>query len=110
MRRASARRWSNAPASRRTPWCSRRPRWTRRSPTIGFYLDGADRAPFEALRRECPDEAFALGAHACYLWCPDGILESRIGEALGGSKFRDRVTARNWATTLKLQALAASKT
>lgn len=77
---------------------------------VGFYIDGTDHAPFEALRRECPDEAFALGAHACYLWCPDGILESRIGETLGGSKFRDRVTARNWATTLKLQALAASKT
>ena len=77
---------------------------------VGFHLEGHDRAPLEALRRDHPDEAFALGAHACYLWCPDGILDSRIGDALSGAKFRDRITARNWATTLKLQALAASKT
>ena len=27
-------------------------------------------------------------------------------EALGGAKFRDRVTMRNWSTVQKLQALA----
>jgi uncharacterized protein (DUF1697 family) len=73
---------------------------------VGFYIDGVDHAPFEALRREFPNEAFELGAHACYLWCADGILASRIGEALAGAKFRDRVTARNWSTVLKLQAMA----
>lgn len=71
---------------------------------VGFFIDG-DRAPFEALQRDFPDERFEIGEHACYLWCPDGILESRIGNALSGAKFRDRVTARNWSTTLKLQAL-----
>jgi uncharacterized protein (DUF1697 family) len=76
---------------------------------VGFHLDGRDRTPLDTLRRDHPDEAFALGAHACYLWCPDGILASRIGDALSGAKFRDHITARNWATTLKLQALAASK-
>lgn len=75
---------------------------------VGFYIHGTDRAPFEALRREFPDESFALGEHACYLQCDDGILESRIADALGGSKFRDRVTARNWATVVKLQALVAA--
>ena len=75
---------------------------------VGFYIDDADRAPFEALRREFPGESFALGEHACYLRCDGGILESRIADALGGSKFRDRVTARNWSTALKLQALAAT--
>lgn len=74
---------------------------------VGFLL-GDDRSPFEALRRAHPDERFAVGEHACYLWCPDGILDSRIGDALSGTKFRDRVTARNWATVLKLQALLAS--
>jgi uncharacterized protein (DUF1697 family) len=75
---------------------------------VGFYIDATDRTPFEALRREFPDEAFALGEHACYLRCDGGILESRIADALGGSKFRDRVTARNWATVGKLQALTAA--
>ncbi len=75
---------------------------------IGFYIDGADRAPFEALHGEFPGETFALGAHACYLRCADGILDSRIGDALAGAKFRNRVTTRNWATVLKLQAMATA--
>ena len=71
---------------------------------VGFYLDD-DRAPFEALAEAPPGEAFAVGADACYVWCADGILDSAVAAALGGAKFRDRVTARNWATVLKLQAM-----
>jgi uncharacterized protein (DUF1697 family) len=74
---------------------------------VGFHVD-AERAPFEALKREFASEAFAVGADACYLHCPDGILHSRIGDALVGPKFRDRVTTRSWATALKLEALAAA--
>ena len=74
---------------------------------VCFYMD-AGPAPFEALKRAHPDEAFAIGAEACYLWCPDGILASRIGDALAGAKFRDRVTTRNWATVLKLHAMVAA--
>ncbi len=73
---------------------------------VGFFIDDTDQSPLKTLKREYPDELFAIGAHACYLLCADGILESRIGNALAGAKFRDRVTTRNWATTLKLQALA----
>lgn len=72
---------------------------------VGLYLD-ADRAPFEAVAQAHPGEAFVVGEDACYLWCPDGILESRVAESLGGAKFRDRVTMRNRATMEKLQALA----
>jgi len=72
---------------------------------VGFFLDGGQRAPFESLRREFPHLAFAVGTHACYLWCPDGLLASPIGEVLAGAGFRDRVTTRNWATTLKLHAM-----
>lgn len=49
-------------------------------------------------------EALALGSRAAYLWCPDGILESRVAAAVG-RRLRDRVTARNWATMSKLHAL-----
>ncbi|MFZ5638369.1 MAG: DUF1697 domain-containing protein [Pseudomonadota bacterium] len=73
---------------------------------VGFRL-GDDSAPFEALQRDFAEEPFAIGDHACYLWYPDGILASRIGDALAGPKFRDRITTRNWATVLKLQAMAA---
>jgi uncharacterized protein (DUF1697 family) len=75
---------------------------------VGFYTSD-DRGEFETLRGEHPREHFAAGAEACYLWCPDGILESRIGEALVGAKFRNLVTTRNWATTLKLQAMTSNR-
>jgi uncharacterized protein (DUF1697 family) len=49
-------------------------------------------------------EKLAVGAHAAYLWCPDGVAASRlwkaVNQALGGD-----VTSRNWDTVLKLQAL-----
>jgi uncharacterized protein (DUF1697 family) len=72
---------------------------------VGFFLADIDPNPLEALKREFPKELFSLGAHACYLWCPNGILESRLATALVGAKFRDLVTTRNWATILKLQAM-----
>lgn len=52
-------------------------------------------------------ERFALGQHAAYLDCADGILQSKAGEALLGKAGR-HATTRNWATVLKLAALAAA--
>lgn len=49
-------------------------------------------------------ERFAIGRHAAYLHCADGILKSKAGEALLGKVGR-RATTRNLATTLKLQSL-----
>jgi uncharacterized protein (DUF1697 family) len=50
-------------------------------------------------------EQFAVGKTAAYLLCANGILESKAWALLlkkaGGS-----TTTRNWATVLKLQALA----
>jgi uncharacterized protein (DUF1697 family) len=52
-------------------------------------------------------EQFAVGERAAYLYCPDGILASpAAGRALAG--LGERVTTRNWATTLKLLALVAT--
>ena len=53
-----------------------------------------------------PPEQFALGQHAAYLHCVNGILESQAGAALLG-KLGQSATSRNWATVLKLQALAS---
>lgn len=58
-------------------------------------LEQADWAP----------EAFAVGEHAAWLWCAGGVIESRIAKAVG-KLLKDSGTARNWATVLKLQALA----
>ena len=54
-----------------------------------------------------PPERFAAGKHAAYLLCASGILESKAGAALLGKAGR-AATTRNWATTLKLHALASA--
>ena len=56
-----------------------------------------------------PPERFAVGKGAAYLLCARGILESEAGAALLG-KAGKSATTRNWATTLKLQALASEGT
>jgi uncharacterized protein (DUF1697 family) len=53
-----------------------------------------------------PPEQFAVGKNAAYLLCAGGILESKAGEALLG-KVGKSATTRNWATVLKLKALAS---
>lgn len=55
-------------------------------------------------REEWGREALAVGSRAIYLWCPDGVLESRAAQAVS-RELRERVTIRNWATMGKLQAL-----
>jgi len=50
-------------------------------------------------------EQFVMGENAAYLHCANGILESKAAKALL-SKVGTAVTTRNWATVLKLQALA----
>lgn len=52
-----------------------------------------------------PPEQFAVGKHAAYLFCANGILASKAGEALL-AKAGTLATTRNWATVQKLHALA----
>jgi uncharacterized protein (DUF1697 family) len=49
-------------------------------------------------------EQFRMGTHAVYLYCANGILESKAGEALLG-KLGRAATTRNWATVLKIAGL-----
>lgn len=53
-------------------------------------------------------ERFAVGAHAAYLECANGIHTSKAALALLGKAGRE-ATSRNWATTLKLQALLEAR-
>ena len=53
-----------------------------------------------------PPERFAVGKNAANLHCAAGIRESKAGKALLGKAGRS-ATTRNWATVLKLQALAS---
>ena len=50
------------------------------------------------------DERFVVTAHAAYLWCAHGILQSKAGVALL-KKLGDGGTTRNWATVEKINAL-----
>lgn len=52
-------------------------------------------------------ERLHVAPEAAYLHCAQGILESKIGSALVGKQGRG-LTTRNWATTLKLQAMLAA--
>jgi uncharacterized protein (DUF1697 family) len=55
-------------------------------------------------KSEWGDEKIHVGKHAAYLWCANGILESKAAGALlkglGGTG-----TTRNWATLNKIHAL-----
>ncbi len=48
-------------------------------------------------------EAYAVGPHAAYLWCPNGVADSLLAETLGKT-LGDSVTSRNWTTVLKVQS------
>lgn len=52
-------------------------------------------------------EDLHLGQHAAYLWCADGILESKVA-ALLLKDLTHTGTTRNWATLEKIQALMAA--
>ena len=53
---------------------------------------------------EWGDEKVHLGKHAAYVWCANGILESKAGVALL-SGLGQSGTTRNWSTVAKIHAL-----
>jgi uncharacterized protein (DUF1697 family) len=50
-------------------------------------------------------DALAIGRRVAYIWCANGLLESRLFEAASRA-LGDAVTVRNWATFSKLHAVA----
>lgn len=75
---------------------------------VAFVQDRAALAGLESIRPlVVAPERFAVGADATYLWCPEGVLKSKAGEALLGKVGR-AATSRNWATVLKLHAMVQS--
>jgi len=72
---------------------------------VMVLADPADRQLLEPLLgQDWSPEAFALGRRAAYLWCPVGVLGSRLPEATG-RVLGDGVTTRNWSTITKIQTL-----
>jgi uncharacterized protein (DUF1697 family) len=76
---------------------------------VAVLRNPADRRKLEPLtKQDWAPELLAIGTRVAYLWSPDGVLASRLAEAVN-RLLGDAVTARNWATTLKLYALAKEK-
>jgi uncharacterized protein (DUF1697 family) len=74
-----------------------------------FTQDASSLALLKALEDgDWAPEVFAVGQHAAWLWCANGIIESRISKA-ATKVLKERGTARNWATVEKLQAMVASE-
>ncbi len=72
---------------------------------VMFTQEASALAELKVLERDdWAPEAFAVGRHAAWLWCADGIIESRVSKAVG-KVLKERGTARNWATVCKLQAM-----
>jgi uncharacterized protein (DUF1697 family) len=76
---------------------------------VAVLRDPADRKKLQPLtKQDWSPEALAVGQRVAYLWCADGILASKLAEAVNRA-LGDGVTARNWATVQKLHALATDQ-
>ncbi len=76
---------------------------------VAFLADPADRQRLKPLSgKDWHPEVLAIGKRVAYLWCPNGMLESPLSEAVG-RLLGAAVTTRNWATVTKLHALAGEK-
>lgn len=58
-------------------------------------------------RQDWSPEALAVGRRAAYVWCPPGVLASRLLVAVGGV-LGDATTTRNWATVTRIHAALQS--
>jgi uncharacterized protein (DUF1697 family) len=58
-------------------------------------------------KQDWKGEAIALGTRVAYLGCAPNILDSPLAKAVARA-LGDAATSRNWATMLKLRALAES--
>ncbi len=83
---------------------------------VGILADADDKRKLaEISRQDWGAERIALSpagaggrgaARAVYMWMPRGVIESKLNQAVGRA-LGDGVTARNWATVLKLSEMVA---
>jgi uncharacterized protein (DUF1697 family) len=72
---------------------------------VAVLAKPADRALLAPLaKQKWSPEALAIGTRVAYIWCPNGQIDSPVAKAVWKA-LGDRVTARNLATMLKLQAI-----
>lgn len=74
---------------------------------VGVLADAADGKKLGELHKQkWGPEALAIRGRAIHYWCPKGILESPLADAVGRT-LKDAVTTRNWSTMLKLRDMTA---
>jgi uncharacterized protein (DUF1697 family) len=74
---------------------------------VAITQEARSLAELERLTRQTwDDERLQIGKYAAYLWCANGILESRAAVALL-KDLADAGTTRNWATLNRIHALMA---
>lgn len=72
---------------------------------VAFTNDAKSLAALESIANaHWGAEAVHVGKHAAYVWCANGILESKTGAALLGG-LGQTGTTRNWSTVTKIHAL-----
>jgi uncharacterized protein (DUF1697 family) len=72
---------------------------------VTVLIDPAHRKRLLPLgRQDWAPDVLAVGSRVAYLWCPQGMLESRLATAVN-RVLGDGATTRNWATVTKLHAL-----
>jgi uncharacterized protein (DUF1697 family) len=72
---------------------------------IGVVRNAADGKRLQELtKNDWTPDVFAIGKRVAYLWCPDGILASKLVNQLS-RVLGDGVTTRNLTTMLKLHAM-----
>jgi uncharacterized protein (DUF1697 family) len=73
---------------------------------LAVTASASDQAKLAPLEKQIWNpEALAVGKRVAYLWCADGIIASKLVQAVSRA-VDDAVTMRNWATMTKLLALA----
>lgn len=77
---------------------------------VVFLFDPQDLQRLEPLaQQDWAPEAVALGVQVAYLWCPQGVLASRVLDAVG-RVLGEALTTRNWRTVTKLHKLTERRT
>jgi uncharacterized protein (DUF1697 family) len=72
---------------------------------VAFVSDPAELAKFAPVSGQpILPEVLAIGSRAAYLWCANGVLDSKLFAA-ANRLLGESVTTRNWATVGKLHAL-----
>jgi uncharacterized protein (DUF1697 family) len=72
---------------------------------VAFTHDAPSLAALQSLASlGCASDKLLVGEHAAYVWCANGLLESKVAVAMLGGLGASGTT-RNWATVTKLQAL-----